>query len=272
VWIEKELLPWVPAFAEFMLLPRGVRVILDYDDAVFHRYDMHASVAVRAVLGQKLDKLMARADLVLAGNGYLAERARQAGAKRVAIVPTVVDLERYCPTSHELEGPVTVGWIGSPNTAPYLDQVKPVVNALAAGGRIRAVAIGARQDQVDGSAFEAVSWTEESEVDHLARCDIGIMPLTDTPWERGKCGYKLIQYMALALPVVASPVGVNTTLVGPDSGFLARDEKEWRAALLSLASDAGKRRMQGAAGREKVAKEYSLQVWAGRLSGLLRGE
>jgi glycosyltransferase involved in cell wall biosynthesis len=257
IWIEKEMLPWLPAFMELALLPRHSTIILDFDDAVFHRYDMHASAVVRAVFGHKLDRLMARADLVLAGNAYLADRARSAGAPKVSIVPTVVDLNRYQPLPPRVPDVVTVGWIGSPNTAHYLSMVKPVINALERESPLKAVAIGARPDQVAGSPFTAVAWTEESEVD------------SDSPWERGKCGYKLIQYMALGLPVVASPVGVNVELLaGGGNGFLAASDHEWKKAISTLISNPDLRRSMGRAGRKLVESHYSVASQTPRLVSL----
>lgn len=271
LWIEKEALPWLPALIEFALLPRHLPFILDYDDAVFHRYDMHSSPIVRWALGRKLDRLMARAALVVAGNDYLADRARLTGVGRIAIVPTVVDLERYQPAFSPHPGPLTIGWIGSPTTVRYLERIKTVINGLVRAPSIRALAIGARPEQLAGSAFEAVPWSEETEVADLRALDIGIMPLDDSPWERGKCGYKLIQYMAVGIPVVASPVGVNQKIVTHgENGFLADTESDWRDALASLLADGSLRRKMGAAGREKVEKDYSLATSAPRLAALIR--
>ena len=116
-WLEKEALPWLPWPIERALLPRRVPMIVDFDDAVFHRYDMHRSALVRRLLGRKLDRLMASAALVTAGNQYLADRARKAGARRVEIVPTVVDVSVYgrSPVSRT-SGPAVIGWIGTPST------------------------------------------------------------------------------------------------------------------------------------------------------------
>jgi glycosyltransferase involved in cell wall biosynthesis len=270
VWIEKEALPWLPAFVELSLLPRGIPLIADYDDAVFHRYDQHGSLLVRAVLGRKLDRVMARVDLVVAGNAYLADHARKAGARRVEIVPTVVDLDRYLLLEHPHADEVTIGWIGSPKTAAYLDAVKPVIGELTSAMPLQAIAIGARADQLAGSCFTPVPWSEESEVAQLRRIDIGIMPLEDTPWERGKCGYKLIQYMALGLPVVASPVGVNRQIVRHgENGFLASAPAEWRDALEKLATDPALRRSFGAAGRSDIEDRYALSVQAPHLAELI---
>jgi glycosyltransferase involved in cell wall biosynthesis len=222
------------------------------------------------LLGAKLDRLMARANLVVAGNDYLAARARQAGADRVEIVPTVVDLARYPIRPSAGRDRLTVGWIGSPGTAVYLDAVKPVLQSLSETMPLKAIAIGAREDQLSGSPFEPVEWSEASEVDALRTIDIGIMPLPDTPWERGKCGYKLIQYMALGKPVVASPVGVNARIVRNGvNGFLAATADDWHIALAELAGDAALRAAFGAAGRGDVEKGYALSLQAPRLAAMI---
>lgn len=271
VWIEKEALPWLPGILELSLLPRNVPLIADYDDAVFHRYDQNPRALVRLLLGRKLDEVMRRASLVVAGNDYLAARARGAGAARVEVVPTVIDLDRYPLRESRKSGPLVVGWIGTPSTMEYFDPLKPVLRELARESPMRVVAIGARPDQMAQAPFEAVAWSEEGEVDALRAFDIGVMPLPDTPWERGKCGYKLIQYMAVGLPVVASPVGVNTKIVQEGAnGFLAADDEAWRTALRTLCADAEMRGKFGAAGRRLVEEQYTLQVQAPRLAGLIR--
>jgi glycosyltransferase involved in cell wall biosynthesis len=207
---------------------------------------------------------------VVAGNPYLAARAKAAGARRVEIVPTVIDLDRYPIRPAARSGPLTVGWIGTPNTMEYLEGLKPVLRALAREVPMRVAAIGARPDQMQGEPFEAVPWSEDGEVDALRTFDIGVMPLPDTPWERGKCGYKLIQYMALGLPVVASPVGVNTEIVQEGvNGFLAADDETWKRALGALAGDGAMRQAFGQAGRQLVEQHYTLQVQAPRLARLI---
>lgn len=271
LWIEKELWPWVPSLPELALVPAGPRIVVDFDDAVFHRYDLHRNALVRKVLGRKLDVLMVRADLVTAGNQYLADRAAAAGAKSIALLPTVVDLARYAPKRRSAGEQVTVGWIGSPATAPYLQPLFPALGELGGSIAMRALAIGANPEQVAGTLFEPVAWHEETEVGDLSRCDIGIMPLRDTPWEQGKCGYKLIQYMALGLPVVASAVGANNQIVshGVD-GFLVTSPQEWSDALALLAQDPDMRQRMGEAGRRKVEQSYSLQGQAPRLVAMLQ--
>ena len=272
VYLEKEALPWIPAVFEIGLLPSHTRLIIDIDDAVFHNYDLHSNSAVRALLGYKLDRLMSRANLVSAGNSYLADRAIEAGSRRVEIIPTVVDLERYflSPRSGNVTDEVVIGWIGSPATAKYLQVVSEVLNRLRGEHNIRCVAIGARSDQLIGTPFEPVVWREDTELTSLHSLDIGIMPLPDSPWERGKCGYKLIQYMACGLPIVASPVGANNNIVcHGKSGFLAADKADWAHYLRRLIENPSLRSQLGIAGRKRVEQEFCLQVQGPRLTQLL---
>lgn len=271
LWIEKEMLPWLPHWLELNLISKHTRIVVDYDDAVFHRYDGHPNAIVRALLARKIDELMRRAELVMVGNEYLAQRARLAGATRVEWVPTVVDMDRYGIAPAKAPAPITIGWIGTAFTSSYLDAVRPVLTDLVTLHRVRFVAIGANPRHVVGQSFEVKPWHEETEVAEIQNFDIGIMPLPDEPFERGKCGYKLIQYMACGKPVVASPVGVNSQIVHNDvNGFLARTSAEWAIALGRLCEDSGLRTRMGLEGRKLVEQRYSYQVIAPRIEALLR--
>lgn len=271
LWIEKEALPWWPLWLERALLG-NTPFTLDYDDAVFHDYDRHSLGAVRWMYGRRLDGLMAHSRLVVAGSPYLAERARAAGARRVELVPTVIDLRRYpAPDGRRQPSDVPrIVWIGSPSTAQYLQLLHVPLQQLAAQQPFVLRVIGARVD-LPGVPVEHVAWDEDTEVAQVAACDMGVMPLRDSPWERGKCGYKLIQYMACGLPVVASPVGVNGHIVQEGgNGFLADTPQAWVTALAKLLTDATLRQRMGQAGRLRVEQEYCLQVTGPRLADLLR--
>ncbi|GAB4183526.1 MAG: glycosyltransferase family 4 protein [Thalassobaculales bacterium] len=260
IWLEKEALPFVPAWLERLFWRRPVAV--DLDDAVFHRYE-----AIPGLAG-KIDGVMARAGLVVAGNAYIAERAAAAGARRVEMLPTVVDLGHYPALPPAGQG-FTIGWIGSPVTAPYLEAVRPALSALVREGA-RLLLIGAGEAALPGLPAERRPWREEREAADLAEIDVGIMPLPDLPFERGKCGYKLIQYMAAGRPTVASPVGVNAALAdGGRSGLLPGSAAEWTAALRALRDDPDRRIAMGAAGRALVERHYCLAVAAPRLVSLL---
>ena len=276
VWFEKELFPKLPAWAEGILHLAGVPTIVDYDDAVFHLYDHSPNGAVRRLLGGKIDAVMRSATIVIAGNDYLARRALLAGALRVEHLPTVVDLERYPPAYRawghirSREEPFTIGWIGSPATSRHLALVEAPLRELSREKTTRVVVVGAGPLQLAGVRLVLRPWAEATEVEEISASDVGIMPLPDSPFERGKCGYKLIQFMACGLPVVASPVGANREIVDHGAtGFLAGNETEWVAALEALRDSPELRARLGAAGRRKVEKRYSLQITAPRLHDLL---
>jgi glycosyltransferase involved in cell wall biosynthesis len=270
LWIEKELFPWLPAWAERLLAGLGVPYAADYDDAVFHRYDLHANLIIRALLGKSIDSVMRHATTVVVGNDYLAERARRAGASRIEYLPSVVDVNRYS-IREKTDKQFRIGWVGSPITAPYVGLIRDALEEVSKQIDVRLVLVGAGdQDPLPGVAKEVLPWSEDSEVAHIQSFDVGIMPLPDGPFEQGKCGYKLIQYMACGLPVVASPVGVNTRIVEQGkTGFLASSNTDWVQALIMLSKDTGMRSDLGKVGRKKVEQEYSLQVTAPRLLGIL---
>jgi len=271
LWLEKEALPWLPLGVETLVGMGRIPYVMDIDDAWFERYAGHRLPIVRRSLGDKLAMLARGARIVTAGNPYLADWSRRSGARDVREVPTVVDLDRYPPprwSTRGSDGPTVVGWIGTPTTARYLDLLAGVFARLGARARLRVV--GAVSADFATPA-EILPWTEEREVEDLASFDIGVMPLFDTPWERGKCGYKLIQYMAAGKPVVASPVGVNTVLVQDGvNGFLADGEDEWTEAIGRLAADPELRARMGAEGRRMVAENYCLTTAAPRLIAALR--
>lgn len=270
LWIEYELFPWLPAWFERLLSRLGVPYVVDYDDPIFHRYDSHRNPLVRGLLGRKIDRVMREATLVVVGSEYLGERARQAGARRVEHVPTVIDLSRYQVATAAAGGPYTIGWIGSPLTAHFLLLVREALAEVCKSLSARVSLVGAGGLSLDAVPIDARAWSEATEVADLQRFDVGIMPLSDGPWERGKCGYKLIQYMACGRPVVASPVGANSQIVEHGvNGLLANTSADWVAALRALRDPALRARM-GAAGRAKVEQGYSVQVTAPRLAALLR--
>ncbi|UYQ72595.1 glycosyltransferase family 4 protein [Pelagibacterium flavum] len=272
LWIEKEALPWIPWAIESLLWPRDVPVVTDYDDAVFHYYDSHRNPAVRDLLGDKIDNVMNRSAVVLAGNEYLASRARAAGAKRVEIVPTVVNTDVYrCQPATSSDGRTRIGWVGTPVTwAKYGEPLVPLLQDVMSQSHSVFRAIGAAQPEVPLANFEFLEWSEAREIQLIQGIDIGIMPLEDTPFARGKCGYKLIQYMACGLPVVASPVGVNSRIViKNENGFLASTEREWRDSINALLSDHNLRKRMGDAGRRRVEAHYSIDVYGPRVANII---
>ncbi|MHB8792315.1 MAG: glycosyltransferase family 4 protein [Thermoleophilia bacterium] len=266
IWVEKEMLPWLPGWMEKLLAGRDIPWIVDYDDAIFHRYDRHKRRAVRSMLGQKIDGIMAHSSLVIAGNEYLASRARHAGAKNVEILPSVVDLERYMGSAVSNDSPVNqkkvfnIGWIGSPSTKNYLLIIKSALQEVCSGKEARLILVGSGSFDLTGAQPEVRSWTEATEIEELRRFDAGIMPLADDDWSRGKCGYKLIQYMASSLPIIASPVGANKDIVQDGvNGILASSNNEWVSAIRTLIKDRKLGMRMGINGRKSVEARYCLQ-------------
>jgi len=271
LWIEGELFPWLPAWGEALLSRCGIPYVAEYDDAWFHRYDEHGSALVRLLLGDKINRVMRNAALVIAGNDFLRDRARMAGVRAAFVLPSVVDLERFHWAPRRPGQPFTIGWIGSPSTAEFLRPLVPVLARMRAENDCRVVCIGAGDGVSSWLPAEVRPWLEDSEVKEIQAFDVGISPLIDTPWARGKCGYKIIQYMACGKPVVASRVGMNAEIIRHGAnGFLAETEEDWIRCIRALRDDLALRERMGQAGTRLVAERYSLQVTAPKLLALLR--
>lgn len=269
--IEKELFPYLPAFAEKLLTLLGVNYIVDYDDAVFHNYDQHANSLVRNILGKKIDAVMKNASTVVAGNSYLADRAKKAGARNIEIIPTVIDLERYS-LMRKTQEKFIIGWIGTKTTFEkhLLPQKNWIKKIQEENPDIEFHIVGITEDMDLGKNVKYIPWTEHSEVSKIQKFDVGIMPLEDSLWEKGKCSYKIIQYFACGIPAIASPIGMNTEVVIPNqNGFFATTEKEWVDAILNLKENRELRHTFGQNGRKKVENQYAIQVTAVKWIGIL---
>ncbi len=269
IWLQQELLPWIPFDMEKVLYSKKIPLLVDYDDAVFHRYDLHKNSLIRLLLRKKIDHVMEIASGLTVGNAYLAERAEQTGARNIHILPSVVDTKKYHCKSKETQTDFIIGWLGTPKTIHFLETIKPALeNVLKSNTRL--IIVGADiPDSVKDLPIQSQTWNEDTEIDQILQFDVGIMPLIDAPFERGKCGYKLIQYMACGLPVVASPVGVNQNIVEQGiNGFLASTTEEWIDAIIQLRDDLALRKKMGMAGRKKVELHFNLESTANQLVNL----
>lgn len=272
IWIYAEAFPYLPAWFERLAFRSGKPVVVDFDDAFFHNYDAHPRAWVRALLKGKLEPLLRQASACCCGNPYLEDYASRF-CRETMLLPTVVDTEIYRAAPRDrASGPLTIGWIGSPSTWSYMRPLLPILAELARERqlRIRIVGAGALAERDRFPGLDLLHWQEEREVADVQAMDIGVMPLPDEEWARGKSGYKLIQYMACGLPVVASPVGINSDIVRDGvNGYLATSPEEWRGALIRLIDDADLRHLQGAAGRARAVSDYSLAAHAPRFARLL---
>lgn len=271
LWVQYELFPYWPGVFERLVGLSGIPVICDYDDAIFHPYDQHRNPLVRMLLSGKLQPLLRRCDLAFCGNAYLQEYVARYCA-RTEIIPTVVDMAHYTPDVRSAAPVPVLGWIGSPST--WRLHAMPMAGVFAESvrlGRANMLVVGAGEAADGTQPFTYRDWVQTREVADIREMDIGVMPIPDEPWARGKCGYKLIQYMACGLPVVASPVGVNREIVQHGvNGFLASTEAEWRTAIEALLADAALRQRMGQAGRKMAEEKYSIQRYGPRIVELIQ--
>jgi glycosyltransferase involved in cell wall biosynthesis len=267
LWIEKEIFPWMPFLFEWILL-RFLKkpYILDYDDAVFYLYENHKIPLIRWLLKEKYTSLMKNASMVVVGNKYLEIQVKKRGATRVKIIPTVVELGKYSKSGAILKNGkhhvINIGWIGQDATGHYLKPYRDLFRKISSQYNAKFIAIGIDANQFN-LPMQSEKWSESSEVKSLYNLDIGIMPLLDEKFERGKCGYKIIQYMACNLPVIASPVGVNKAIIKHgENGFLAKTMQEWEEYLVLLITNPVLRKEMGLFGAESVKNHYSIDITA----------
>jgi glycosyltransferase involved in cell wall biosynthesis len=267
VVLEKELLPYFPFGLELLLRRYQPGLITLYDDAVYIGYQQHPWALIRLMCRHKIQRVMQISSRVIVWNQYLADYAARYNCN-VTVVNSGVDLRRYRLKSERdrAESCVIIGWIGTPNSFPYLASLEEVFRDLARQHRIQLRVVSSADYQSSSVQVDNRSWSLKTEVDDLCTFDIGIMPLADDPWTRGKSAYKAVQYMAVGIPVVGSPVGAATDVIYDGvSGFLASTPEQWREKLEVLIENPELRRQQGLAGRERVEQTYSIQAVAPRL-------
>lgn len=261
-WIQYEALPYLPFFVENLFKLYKNKIIVDYDDAMFHIYDQNKNFLVRFFLKNKIKNVMRSAHTVIVGNNYLEEYAKKSGAKKIVRIPTIVDTEIYIPkTIKSTKKSIIIGWLGSPSTQYYLSVVRKAIIRLTKERDIEFHAMGTSVDfRIQGINIIKHDWSEEKQLEFLNTIDIGIMPLIAEPFTKGKCGYKLLQYMAYEKPVLATPIGANVEIVKNNvNGFLCTSDDQWFQNLKKLSSDEALRRTLGKKGREIVETKYSLK-------------
>ena len=275
VFLYREAIPLGPPLIERAIARRGKPIVLDFDDAIFMSNVSEANRAIGFLKNPgRVAEVVRLSTRVVVGNEFLAGYARR-HSDQVTVIPTALDTDRFVP---RLEAPaqpereLVVGWIGSPTTFPYLQDLAGVLAQVAGQHRFRLKVSGAGQPvHFPGVAVDEVPWSLANEVSLFNTCDIGVYPLKDDEWSKGKCGFKAIQCMACGVPVVAAEVGVNREIItdGVDS-FLASTPAEWIEKLGRLLSDPELRARMAAAGRRTIEDRYSLQVTAPRLAQILR--
>lgn len=268
VIIHREAFMTRGTFFERAIRARTKHLIFDFDDAIWRMDVSEGNRRLRWMKDpSKTDAIIAMADRVIVGNEYLAEYARRYNPA-VEVIPTTVDMELYIPMKvARTDDRVVIGWTGSHTSLAYLHRALPVLYRVQAalGGRFVLRVISDRPLVAPGLSVENVLWNSSTEAEDLAAIDIGIMPLPDNDWSRGKCGFKGLQYMGMGKAVVLADVGVNKVIVQHGhNGMLAATDDDWLRHILHLAKDAELRGRLGTNARLSVVDHWSMQAWRQR--------
>jgi glycosyltransferase involved in cell wall biosynthesis len=259
VYILREAALLGPPVFERLIAQSGVPMVFDFDDAIFVSYRSPSNGYLSYLKFASKTKTICRiASHVMVGNPYLAEYALQVN-DHVTVIPTTIDTEKYrVPERKEKSGPPVIGWTGSYSTVQHLDTMRGALKKLAEKEPFRLRVIGTPAYECPPVNVEALPWRADTELEDLSEIDIGMMPLPDDRWSKGKCGLKALQFMALGIPTICSPVGVNTDIIQDDqNGFIAGTEDEWVDKLSRLLRSAELRQRLGQAGRATVEEKYS---------------
>ncbi len=237
-------------------------VVFDLDDAIWLEHSEGYGF---------LDKIVANSDMIFCGNTYLADYCSNYN-KNIEIVPTSVDTERFFPIEKDEKNDIKIGWIGTPSNFSYLTSIENVLDDLKKNNKNLQIHIcSSHKPNFTKLDFVFVPWSDKSEVEFIQSLDIGVMPLPDDLWARGKCSFKMLQYLSCGVPAVASPVGMNQQVLD-DWGFpfSPKTDNQWKDMLQNLISDASLRNESGTKGREMIELKYSSKVIAKKVSTLFK--
>ncbi|MEI8278492.1 MAG: glycosyltransferase [Bacteroidota bacterium] len=263
VFIHREAAPLGPPIFEWIVSKLWAKkMIFDFDDAIWiPNTSVENKIAAWFKAFWKVQYTCRWSYKISAGNSFLSSYASQYNPNTV-LVPTCVDVELYHNQQKEHHtGNVLVGWTGSQSTLFYLDSLIPILQELQQELEFTFMVIANKDPHLPLKNYTFTPWSESTEVIDLLQMDIGVMPLAADAWSEGKCGFKLIQYLSLGIPAVASPIGVNQKIIDNDiNGYLVNNSEEWMVALKKLICDAQLRKKMGAAGRAKIVQQYSIQA------------
>lgn len=280
VLVQREAMMFGPPLVEWLTTRLGnCPMVLDLDDATYVSYTSPTYGRLGSALKWfgKTDDLIRWARVVTCGNRSIAEYVTEKGAEAV-VIPTVVDTERFRPVPKEAEREVPVlGWIGTHSTFPYLETIFPALQELACSHRFRLKIVGAGRDEVmmPGVEVESLAWNMEREIEDFQSFDIGLYPINTglyaNNWATGKSGFKAIQYMAVGIPYVVTPVAACAEIGEANvTHFCAETTAEWGAKLEILLGDRERRREMGEAGRRHATQYYTVPAQADKLALALR--
>jgi glycosyltransferase involved in cell wall biosynthesis len=271
VLVHREASPIGPPIFEWIVTKIWrKKLVFDFDDAIWiPAISEQNKIANSIKCFWKTKWICKWAYKVTAGNNYLANYASQFNAN-VTILPTVVDTQnRYRTLVNQSIHKPAIGWTGSHSTMKYLDLIIPVLKQLEKEKEFDFYVISNKEPEFQLQSLKFIKWTEETEIEDLSKINIGLMPLESDRWSEGKCGFKIIQYLALGIPALATPVGVNKNIIDDHiNGFLCYDQESWYNSISLLLEEEHIRNQMGKKGREKIAREFSIQANADLFLGL----
>lgn len=263
IFIHREAAPLGPPIFEW-LLARFLKkkYVYDFDDAIWiPNTSKENAIADRFKAFWKIAFICKWSWKIAAGNEFLKGYAARHNPGAVQFMPTCVDVDnRYNQHKPHSNHKPIIGWTGSHSTLHYVNALVPMIQRLQTRLDFTFLLIADKQPDLPLKDWIYIPWNKDTEISDLLRMDVGVMPLKPDPWSEGKCGFKLIQYLALGIPALADPVGVNKDIIEPDvNGYLCYNEAEWEARLEQLIVDPALRQRLGAEGKRKIDSQYSIQ-------------
>jgi glycosyltransferase involved in cell wall biosynthesis len=264
VFVHREASPIGPPVFEFLLAKvLRKKLIYDFDDAIWMVNTVTPSPLVDMIRSVwKIRYICKWSYKVVGGNAYLCNYASKYN-RNVVLIPTSVDTcKKFASVkTHSNEKKLVIGWTGSHTTMTYLDMIYPVIRKLEEKYDFTFLVISNKAPEAELRSLRFLPWKKDTEIEDLSKIDIGIMPMFRDPFSEGKCGFKIIQYLSMGIPALATPVGVNATIIEEDrNGFLCEDEQEWYQKLSLLLEDADMRQRMGMNGRKKIEEQFSIKA------------
>lgn len=263
IFIHRESSPVGPPFFEWYISKvLKKKIIYDFDDAIWLQNTSESNKVISGVKRHsKVGKICSWASMVFCGNHFLKEYAENFNSNTVYIPTTIDTNNHHNQIKEHRSAPITIGWTGTHTTAKYLKEIENILADLQKKHHFKIKLICNKDPEIDHFNYEFIVWKKESEIADLLNFDIGLMPLDDNDWAKGKCGFKALQYMSLEIPAIASPVGVNNKIISDGiNGFLPKNMDEWEEKLKQLINDKELRVKLGKEGRKTVTMNYSVSA------------
>ncbi|MGN7892734.1 glycosyltransferase [Bacillus sp. 22475] len=281
--VHRDIYPFGLFWLERLLKRKGAKIIFDLDDAIFLDDTSEISNKKNKLLynlkyGKRYDRIIKISDMIICGNEFLESYCKQINSNTI-IIPTVIDLNcvKNIDRDSSLKDKIVFGWIGNPGNSSYFKKILPIFDKVADKYKKQIVfrCIGGNLNYIPNSpyfAVEELAWSEETEYENLSQIDVGIMPLEDSDWSKGKCGLKILQYMSVGKTTIADAVGVNTSIIDHGkNGFLTHSLDDWEKYIELVVKEHETNMLEemGMLAEEKLQAEYSLQVHVSRLKEVI---